>query len=135
MGSHFATFQKCRVANRTRGGVVEGRQASPGAWVRHACKTRDNLCLMKKNLVAASQIAAHAHDVSIGPIIGAPVMLATVAMLVTGTAIFIFTRNGRRNISMNVNSKIITRDIRFFILAFSVAIASSFIDSETPKVV
>src|SRR5207253_3973485 len=40
---------------------------------------------------AASQSASHAHDVGLGAIIGAPFMLATVAMLVTGTAIFIFT--------------------------------------------
>src|SRR5437879_2928741 len=37
----------------------------------------------------------HAHDVGLGAIIGAPFMLATVAMLVTGTAIFIFSRQGR----------------------------------------
>src|SRR3954453_1073475 len=35
----------------------------------------------------ASQNANHAHDVGLGAIIGAPFMLATVAMLVTGTAI------------------------------------------------
>src|SRR3712207_2543195 len=34
----------------------------------------------------------HAHDVGIGAIIGAPFMLATVAMFVTGTAVLIFTR-------------------------------------------
>src|SRR6476646_565636 len=49
---------------------------------------------------SSAENASHANDVGIGAIIGAPFMLATVAMLVTGTAIFIFTRNGRRNISM-----------------------------------
>jgi cation:H+ antiporter len=82
---------------------------------------------------AASQNAHHAHDVGLGAIIGAPFMLATVAMLVTGTAIFIFTRTGRRKLKMNVNSKIISRDIRFFILAFVVALLSGFIESGTTK--
>src|SRR5207253_82050 len=77
---------------------------------------------------------SHAHDVSLGAIIGAPFMLATVAMLVTGTAIFIFSRQGRRTPAMRVNSKIISRDIRFFILAFIVALLSGFISNTPAKV-
>ncbi len=77
----------------------------------------------------------HAHDVGLGAIIGAPFMLATVAMLVTGTAIFIFSRQGRRTPTMKVNSKIISRDIRFFMLAFVIALLSGFISSTPVKVV
>src|SRR5439155_14629906 len=36
---------------------------------------------------SASHTDNHAHDVGLGAIIGAPFMLATIAMLVTGTAI------------------------------------------------
>ncbi|MFL5732501.1 MAG: sodium:calcium antiporter [Chloroflexia bacterium] len=88
-------------------------------------------------LTAASEpeSAAHAQDVGLGAIIGAPFMLATVAMLVTGTAIFIYTRSGRRKLSLNVNAKIISRDIRFFIIAFAVALGASFIDNSTVKLV
>ncbi len=75
----------------------------------------------------------HAHDVGIGAIIGAPFMLATVAMLVTGVAIFIFTRQGRRQQTMRVNSKVLSRDVRFFLLAFSVALASGFIRDQLVK--
>ena len=78
---------------------------------------------------------SHAHDVSLGAIVGAPFMLATVAMLVTGTAIYIFSGRGRRNLPMRVNSKIISRDIRFFMLAFLIALASGFIGNSTVKVV
>jgi cation:H+ antiporter len=84
---------------------------------------------------AASQSASHAHDVGLGAIVGAPFMLATVAMLVTGTAIFIYTRTGRRELKMNVNSRIISRDIRFFILAFAIALFSGFIASGPLKVI
>jgi cation:H+ antiporter len=78
---------------------------------------------------------SHAHDVGLGAIIGAPFMLATVAMFVTGTAIFIFSRSGRRTPVMKVNSLIISRDVRFFMLAFAVAIASGFIANSTVKIV
>ena len=78
--------------------------------------------------------ASHAHDVGLGAIIGAPFMLATVAMLVTGTAIYIFARQGRRTITMTVNSRIISRDIRFFVGAFAVALLSGFIPVQMVKV-
>src|SRR6478672_1702674 len=82
---------------------------------------------------AANEVS-HAHDVGLGAIIGAPFMLATVAMLVTGTAIFIFARQGRRVVAMNVNSRIIARDIRFFVAAFAVAVLSGFIPSQMVKI-
>src|SRR5438045_3365631 len=77
---------------------------------------------------------SHAHDVSLGAIIGAPFMLATVAMLVTGTAIVIFTMRGRRSFMMNVNPRIISRDIRFFVLAFIIAITMGFIPFQPARI-
>ncbi len=77
---------------------------------------------------------SHANDVGLGAIIGAPFMLATVAMLVTGIAIFIFARQGRRDLTLRVNSTILSRDIRFFLIAFTVALISGFIESEAVKV-
>jgi cation:H+ antiporter len=75
----------------------------------------------------ASGGESHANDVGLGAIIGAPFMLATVAMFVTGIAVLIYTARGRRDaITLRVNSRIISRDIRFFLLAFTVAIAMSF---------
>lgn len=76
----------------------------------------------------------HAHDVGIGAIIGAPFMLATLAMLVTGTAIFIFSAQGRRSTVMRVNSHILGRDIRFFLGAFAIALGSGFIDNRPLKI-
>lgn len=73
---------------------------------------------------------SHANDVGLGAIIGAPFMLTTVAMFVTGIAVIIFTRRGRRqSLQLKVNSRIIARDLRFFLLAFVIAIAMSFIHS------
>ena len=78
-------------------------------------------------LFGGTEATNHAHAVGLGAIIGAPFMLATVAMLVTGTAVFIFSRRGRRTPTMKVNSRIISRDIRFFLAAFVVALLSGFI--------
>jgi cation:H+ antiporter len=84
---------------------------------------------------AGSEADSHAHDVGIGAIIGAPFMLATLAMLVTGIAVFIFTAQRRRTLVMKVNSKILSRDIRFFLLAFAVALAAGFISDQITKIV
>lgn len=70
---------------------------------------------------------AHANDVSLGAIIGAPFMLSTVAMFVTGIAVLIFARRGRRDTILKVNSRVLSRDIRFFLLAFAIAIGTSFV--------
>src|SRR3954468_15544557 len=86
-------------------------------------------------IFGSAAVDNHAHDVGLGAIIGAPFMLATVAMLVTGTAIFIFSAQGRRTTEMRVNRKVLGRDIRFFLVAFSVAIAAGFVESELVKVI
>lgn len=88
-------------------------------------------------ILGASSAAgkSQAGEVGIGAIIGAPFMLATVAMLVTGTAIMIFSRQGKRTPTLKVNSKILSRDIRFFLIAFTVALASGFIANSTVKIV
>jgi cation:H+ antiporter len=77
---------------------------------------------------------SHANDVGLGAIIGAPFMLATVAMLVTGTAVFFFTVRGRRTVVLRVNSRVLSRDIRFFLLAFAIAVSMSFVPSEIARI-
>lgn len=77
----------------------------------------------------------HANDVGLGAIVGAPFMLSTVAMFVTGTAVFLFSMSGRRSTALQVNSRILSRDIRFFLVAFSVALISGFIVNEVARVV
>ncbi|HKP52377.1 MAG TPA: sodium:calcium antiporter [Chloroflexia bacterium] len=86
-------------------------------------------------VIFAGSAGEHAHDVGLGAIIGAPFMLATVAMFVTGIAVFIFARRGRRSTIMPVNTRILGRDIRFFLLAFAIALASGFIEDRLAKVI
>lgn len=85
-------------------------------------------------VIFAGSAGEHANDVGLGAIIGAPFMLATVAMFVTGIAVFIFAARGRRSTDMPVNVRVLGRDIRFFLLAFIVAVFAGFITDRLTKV-
>lgn len=64
------------------------------------------------------------HDVGIGAILGAPFMLATLAMFVTGVAAIIKRKN---NSPMKIMPDVMKRDMRFFMLVYTVAILASFL--------
>ncbi|MGH2449703.1 MAG: sodium:calcium antiporter [Candidatus Limnocylindria bacterium] len=65
---------------------------------------------------------AEAQEVGIGAILGAPFMLSTAAMFVSGTAVLAYTRSGRRKAFLTVNRVILGRDLRFFLGVYIVAI-------------
>jgi cation:H+ antiporter len=77
---------------------------------------------------------SESHEIGIGAILGAPFMLSTAAFLVTGSAIFIFAAQGRRTLEMRVNPVILERDMRFFLIVYAFAVASSFIPSHAVKI-
>ena len=68
-----------------------------------------------------------AHAVGVGAILGAPFMLSTLAMFVTGIAIIIFARRGRRGTGMRVNTGVLGRDVAFFIVGYAIAIGTAFL--------
>lgn len=70
---------------------------------------------------------AAGEEIGIGAILGAPFMLSTLAMFVTGTAVLIFSLRGRRSTDMKVNTTILRRDVSFFLVAYSVAIGAGFL--------
>lgn len=63
-----------------------------------------------------------AEEVGIGAILGAPFMLSTAAMFVTGVAVLAFARGGRRKRTLSIDQRIVGRDLRFFLGMYSVAI-------------
>jgi cation:H+ antiporter len=71
-----------------------------------------------------------AHAVGVGAILGAPFMLSTLAMFVTGVAILIYTRRGRRGTGMRVNTAVLGRDVAFFIVGYGVAIGTAFLPQD-----
>lgn len=73
------------------------------------------------------------HEIGIGAILGAPFMLGTLAMFVTGVAVYAYTRMGKRTLHMPVNTPLMFRDIKYFFVAYFIAVASSFIPNMTIK--
>jgi cation:H+ antiporter len=71
-----------------------------------------------------------AQAVGVGAILGAPFMLSTLAMFVTGLAIVLFARRGRRGTDMRVNTRILGRDIGFFVFGYAVAIGTAFLPED-----
>lgn len=66
-------------------------------------------------------------DVGIGAIVGAPFMLSTLAFFISGLSVLVFSKSRKTRHMMNVNSKILSRDIGFFIIVYSVGICATFI--------
>ncbi|SFR14852.1 sodium:calcium antiporter [Desulfoscipio geothermicus] len=67
------------------------------------------------------------HDIGIGAILGAPFMLATLALSIVGIAAMIYKVNGKRREYMLINPSIMRRDLGFFILVYTIAIAAAFL--------
>jgi cation:H+ antiporter len=65
---------------------------------------------------------ASAEEVGIGAILGAPFMLSTAAMFVTGAAVLTYARTRRRADHLNINQVIVRRDLRFFLGMYIIAI-------------
>jgi cation:H+ antiporter len=70
------------------------------------------------------------HAIGVGAILGAPFMLSTLAMFVTGAAIILFARGGRRGTQMRVNTRILGRDVGFFVVGYGLAIGTAFLPAE-----
>jgi cation:H+ antiporter len=70
------------------------------------------------------------HAIGVGAILGAPFMLSTLAMFVTGLAIIIFVRRGRRTIRMRINVGVLGRDVAFFLGGYAIAIGTAFLPTE-----
>lgn len=66
-------------------------------------------------------------EIGIGAILGAPFLLSTLAMFVTGLAVVIFWKMGKRERKMNANYVVMFRDLKFFFFSYTLAIAAGFI--------
>lgn len=70
------------------------------------------------------------HAIGVGAILGAPFMLSTLAMFVTGVAVILFARTGRRSTQMRVNVGVLGRDVAFFLAGYALAIGTAFLPAE-----
>jgi cation:H+ antiporter len=71
---------------------------------------------------------AAAEDVGVGALLGAPFMLASLAMFVTGAAIIVFSLLGRRSRDVRLNEPVMRRDLSHFLIAYALAMAAGAID-------
>ena len=72
-------------------------------------------------------------DIGIGAIVGAPFMLSTLAFFITGLSVILFRKRRKTGTKMKLNNKILSRDIGFFIIVYSIGIFAAFIESSTTK--
>lgn len=66
------------------------------------------------------------EEIGIGAILGAPFMLATLALSITGIAAMVYTVGGRRRDYMQIDQSVMKRDLRFFLIIYSLAILTTF---------
>ncbi len=78
----------------------------------------------------SAEHVAGSSEVGVGAILGAPFMLATLAMFVTGIAILIFSRRSGRGTDLRVDTAVLGRDVLFFLVAYGLAIGVAFLPRE-----
>ena len=67
----------------------------------------------------------HAEEIGVGAILGAPFMLATLAMFVTGLAVMIQARKRDSGDVMPVDTAVLGADMRTFAISYGIAIAAA----------
>ena len=71
--------------------------------------------------------AGQSAEVGVGAILGAPFMLSTLAMFVTGVGVLLLARGGRRATDLSVSVGVLGRDVLFFLIAYAAAIGTAFL--------
>lgn len=77
--------------------------------------------------VAAATSGQHAagHEIGIGAVIGAPFMLGTLAVMVTGLAAIIYAQVGLRAPEVRPDVAVMQRDLRYFLVVFPLVLLAS----------
>jgi cation:H+ antiporter len=73
---------------------------------------------------------ASSHEVGVGAILGAPFMLSTLAMFVTGLAVLWVARRRTTGDTMRVDTGVLAHDMRYFAIAYAIAIGAAFLPVE-----
>ena len=69
-------------------------------------------------------------EIGVGAILGAPFMLSTLAMFVTGVAILGFRRRRATGGELRIDAGVLAHDMRYFAIAYALAIGSAFLPQE-----
>ncbi len=71
--------------------------------------------------------AAASNEIGIGAILGAPFMLSTLAMFITGLAVLSVSRRRVLGDTMLIQPSVIVHDIRWFFIGYAIAIGAAFL--------
>ena len=76
--------------------------------------------------IVAGGSAADTDAIGVGAILGAPFMLATLALFVTGLAVLLLRARRRTAATLEIDPVVLSKDVRYFALTYSLAIAVAF---------
>lgn len=71
-----------------------------------------------------------ADHIGVGAILGAPFMLSTLAMFVTGAAVMVRARGRGGDDTMPVKTKVLGKDVTWFFGAYALAVGAAFLPSD-----
>lgn len=74
-------------------------------------------------------------DIGVGAILGAPFMLGTLALFVTGMAALILAFFGKRRATMLIDNCVLKRDLKFFLVVYSIAICAALLSKHEYKAI
>ncbi len=74
--------------------------------------------------------AEGSHEVGVGAILGAPFMLSTLAMFVTGVGIVVFRRRRATGTTVNVDTGVLAHDLRYFFIGYALAVGAAFLPAD-----
>lgn len=70
------------------------------------------------------------HEIGIGAILGAPLMLSTLAMFVAGISVLVFAGKRKSGKTVTADYETMSRDLGFFMIVFTAAVLTGFIPPE-----
>ena len=73
---------------------------------------------------------AASDEVGVGAILGAPFMLSTLAMFVTGLGVIIFRNRRASGTTLVVDTQVLGHDLRYFFIGYILAISAAFLPPE-----
>jgi cation:H+ antiporter len=103
------------------GGRLEVSEAAVGSLLAAVGTALPETFVPAVALLSGGQDPSAHHAVGVGAIIGAPLMLSTVALFVMGVAVFVF-RKQRQRASLIVQRYDVRRDLAFFLPIFLVLV-------------
>jgi cation:H+ antiporter len=71
-----------------------------------------------------------AHEVGVGAILGAPFMLSTLAMFVTGVGVLAFRARRSTGTTLAVDTGVLSHDLRYFFIGYTLAIGAAFLPAD-----